>query len=151
MSNVEINTRPAVRSDVPSLLQMTADLAAFHGDQATISENELISLAFAEHPWITAIVAEYENVIVGYAALCPLIQLQWGKKGMDIHHLFVAESHRGTGVGRALILASIDQAKAKGCSYLAVGTHPDNAGAQEFYSRNGFVARGSGLRFRIDF
>jgi GNAT superfamily N-acetyltransferase len=49
------------------------------------------------------------------------------------------------------VLAMIEKLEQSGCKYLAVGTHPMNSGAQQFYMKNGFEERtGRGPRFRIN-
>jgi GNAT superfamily N-acetyltransferase len=146
-----MKTRAAVVEDLTSVLAMVEKLAEFHGDKATLTLEELRTLLEGESTWIKLLVAESDGQLVGYAALCPLIQLQWGLRGMDMHHLFVIESHRGKGVGKKLLRAAIEEAEQSGCKYLAVGTHPENAGAQQLYMKNGFEERiGGGPRFRLD-
>lgn len=144
-----ITTRPALQNDLPVVVEMAHGLAAFHGDEATLTVETLARDAMGTPPWITLLVAELQGRLIGYAALCPLVQVQYGVRGMDMHHLFVREESRGTGAGRALIKASAAAASAQGCRYLAVGTHPDNMAAQAFYEGVGFTRTTGGPRFRI--
>ena len=83
-------------------------------------------------------VAEQGTMLVGYGTLCPLVQLQFGARGMDMHHLFVMPQVRRSGVGAALIAACLDHAKDHHCAYMTVGTDPDNSAAQEVYRAAGF-------------
>lgn len=144
-----ITTRPAVSDDLPAVVEMAHGLAAFHGDAATLTVETLTRDALGAPPWITLLVAEARGALIGYAALCPLVQVQYGVRGMDMHHLFVRAEARGTGAGHALIAASVQVSKAQGCRYLAVGTHPDNTAAQGFYERAGFSRTTGGPRFRL--
>ena len=82
--------------------------------------------------------------LVGHALLFPLAQAQFGSRGMDLHHLFVAEDCRGQGVGRALIDGVLDLATRLGCAYVAVGTQGENARAVAVYDAAGFVLRAPG-------
>lgn len=132
------STRPARPDDIPHLCEMITALAAFHGDTARISPEKLQQNLFTTPPWISVIVAQDEIALLGYAALYPQFQLQFATRSMDMHHLFVAPSHRGQGVGKALINAAIDHAKSNGCTSLCVGTHPDNIAAQNLYLLRGF-------------
>ena len=75
---------------------------------------------------------------LAYAARLPLAGLHLGQRGMDLHHLFVDQSVRSRGIGRALVKASKDDARALGCSYFTVGTSADNAAAHPFYLHLGF-------------
>ena len=132
--------------DIPQLLGWVHALAAHHEDAASVTMDDLRRDFLGPHPWVRGLVAsEY-----GYAALCPLAQVQFGARGMDIHHLFVAPHARGRGIGRALIKASIELARAEGCRFLTVGTHPDNRAAQEVYLQTGFERMSSAApRFRM--
>ncbi len=89
-------------------------------------------------PWFHVLVAENAGELVGYAALLPLARLGCGERGLDLHHLFVAESARRLGIGTALVRAAEDMARGLGCSYLIIGTHPGNWAAQEYYQRLGY-------------
>ena len=135
--------------DITETLGMIHALAVHHGDVATVTEQELRRDALGNAPWIRVLVAE-QATLVGYAVLCPLTQLQFGVRGMDMHHLFVVPASRGSGVGRALIAASLAQAKAEGCRYVTVGTHPQNAAAAQVYRAAGFEdLPPPGPRFRM--
>jgi len=69
---------------------------------------------------------------------------------MDMHHLYVEPQFRSMGIGRQLIEGAKQKASALSCSYLTVGTHPDNSAAQAMYQACGFEQRhGTHPRFRI--
>ena len=145
-----VKTRDAVRQDIVKLNSMIGALAKFHGDTPEIDAKALERDVFGVHPWIYIVVAEINQNVIGYAALCPLIRLQVGMRGIDMHHLFVEEEFRGLGVGKALIEASKTKARELECGYMTVGTHPDNSEAQAMYLASGFEARdSSSLRFSV--
>lgn len=129
---------------------MVSKLAEFHGDVATVTADELARDILGAQPWVRILLAEEAGDVIGYAALCPLARMQFGVRGMDMHHLYVAQAARGIGVGKALIKASEALALAEGCQYLMVGTHPDNIVAQGIYLAMGFDRHDqTGPRFRI--
>jgi len=132
--------RAARAADLPQLLALVQDLAAFHGDEPQASSATLARDLFGPAPWARALVAEAGGQLTGYALLLPLMRAHMGQRGLDLHHLFVVPSARGTGLGRALISAVRDLARAEGCSYLTVSTQPQNAAAREFYQHCGFFA-----------
>lgn len=138
--------RPIHEPDLSEVLEMIHALAAHHGDPVAVTLDDLRRDALGPHPWLRVLVAPQQ----GYVALCPLAQLQFGVRGMDMHHLFVVADARGQGVGRALIAAAISYAKEEGCRYMMVGTHPDNVAAQGVYRSAGFEnLPASGPRFRM--
>ena len=133
--------RSARPADSQRILQMIGQLAAHHGDTATLTHDDLSRDLFGEKPWISIVVAEMGDKLIGYAAMCGLIQLQFGARGMDMHHLFAEAAFRGLGVGRSLVEACKIEAITLSCRYLTVGTHPDNHEAQAFYMSLGFERR----------
>ncbi len=120
---------------------------------ATILEFSLAGLEedlFGSAPWIYALVAEQYGSLLGYALLCRVYRAQFGERGFDLRHLFVAEQARGAGLGKRLVKAALDEARLCRCAFLVVGTHPDNAAAQQFYESLGFErVAGTGPRFRL--
>ena len=142
--------RSAARSDVERILSMVRALAHHHGDIPDVSAKTLERDIFGEIPWIYALIAEVDGRVVGYAALCPMIKLEMGERGIDMHHLFVEAEFRGSGIGRRLINASMAKARELNCASMTVSTHPDNANAQAVYLACGFEQRHSLTpRFRI--
>lgn len=133
-----LTIRPAERPDFPVLLTMIEALTTQHGDQLRLDEATLIDLIYAPAPWVRILVAEQRETLVGYAALVGGLNLQFGQKTMDLHHLFVADGQRGKGIGTALIDASREVALRLGCEILTVGTHADNHRAQATYTGYGF-------------
>ncbi|KIN65414.1 putative acetyltransferase protein [Sulfitobacter noctilucae] len=129
---------------------MTHALAAHHGDSATVTEQDLARDCLGPHPWFTVLIAATPEAAVGYAALCPLAQMQFGVRGMDLHHLFVMSDARGKGIGQDLIAASLATTQLMKGRYMTVGTHPDNHPAAALYAQLGFeVLPPPGPRFRM--
>lgn len=142
--------RPATVADLAELVEHITSLAAHHDDFASVSEATLARDLFGPQPWLQILVAS-NNRLQGYTALTQLARLQWGQRGMDIHHLFVAKAHRGQGIGRALVAAAIATARAQQCTYLTVSTLAPNVAAQLFYTNLGFhSAPNQGIRFALD-
>ncbi len=132
-----VPVRPAVPGDIAEILTLVEALARFHGDTPGASAASLFRDLFGHPVWAQALVAEGAGNIVGYAVLLPLARLHLGQRGMDLHHLFVRDGHRGAGVGAALVQAAMAGSRDLGCSYLTVSTHPDNDAAKEYYRHLG--------------
>lgn len=137
----DITTRAACAADVREIVKMIALLSEHHGDTARISAESLIFLCFCPTPWLSLIVAEQSDEIVGYAALQRKIQLQFAHRLMDVQHLFVKPHARGRGAGRALMEAACNAAWLHRCSGVTLGVMGHNKEAQEFYKSIGFVER----------
>ena len=137
----DVVVRPLREVDLGPVVEMAHALAAHHGDQATLDVATLRRDALGPAPWVTVLVAVRGKKLVGYAALLPLAQLQFGVRGMEMQNLFVQPHVRGQGVGAALVASCEAHVKAVGCRYLAVGTHPENKAAQMVYAALGYEAR----------
>jgi ribosomal protein S18 acetylase RimI-like enzyme len=63
---------------------------------------------------------------------------------INIHDLAVLPSHRGKGIGRALLCALEERARAEGCCKLTLEVLDDNLGARRLYEDIGFADGGPG-------
>jgi len=143
-----VTIRTAKPRDLPELNEMIGLLAAHHGDAAAITPERLERDLFGPLPWITALVAESEEGLLGYAILVPLYRAQEGQRGMDLHHLFVRDGHRGHGVGQHLVDRARETARKAGCGYLSVSAATGNVQAHRFYEQMDFVPRPvTGMRY----
>ncbi|WP_158965677.1 GNAT family N-acetyltransferase [Chachezhania sediminis] len=146
----QIDTRAALPADIPDLLAMVERLAVHHGDTPGVSEASLHRDLFGADPWLVVLLARHDGRPMGYAALFGTAYLHFGARGMELHHLFTEAEARGLGVGQALIGASVALARDRGCTFMTVGTHPENLAAQAFYPKLGFERRdGAGPRFLL--
>lgn len=140
--------RAARRADLSQLGDMIAALATHHNDASAITPEILERDLFGPVPWITALVADGGEGLIGYAILVPLYRAQEGKRGMDLHHLFVREGHRGHGIGHHLVTRARDLARNAGCDYLSVGAATGNFAAHRFYEHLDFKPRPvTGMRY----
>lgn len=143
-----LTIRPLAPTDLPRVVRLIEGLARFHGDSARIDPATLQRDALGEAPWLRVLVAEEDGTLVGYAALLPTAQLQFGARGMDLHHIYVPPARRGDGIGTALFEAAQRVAREAGCTYFVVGTDPGNTAAARFYEARGMTRRAApGPRF----
>lgn len=143
-----VNIRGARISDLPQLNDMIKQLAAHHGDASIMAPEKLERDLFGPMPWIQALVAEAQGELIGYTILVPLYRAQEGRRGMDVHHLFVRDGHRSHGTGQHLLARARDVAKRCGCDYLSVNAATGNFAAHRFYENMDFVPRPvTGMRY----
>ena len=91
-------------------------------------------------------VAEEDGDVVGWVAVVPYSR-RAVYRGVGEESVYVAERARGRGVGRALLEAVIESARAGGLWTLQAGVFPDNVASLELHRRLGF--REVGVRERI--
>jgi len=81
--------------------------------------------------------ARSEGRLLGYACLYWHFSSLEATECVLMNDLFVDESARGQGVGRALIEASADVARERGVPFVEWSTAPDNHTAQRLYDSTG--------------
>jgi GNAT superfamily N-acetyltransferase len=75
------------------------------------------------------------------AGVCQLryrLSIWTGADDCWLEDLYVEESARGAGLGRALVEAAIERAKARGCRRMELDVNEDNQDAVAFYAGLGF-------------
>jgi ribosomal protein S18 acetylase RimI-like enzyme len=65
----------------------------------------------------------------------------WSAGDCWLEDLFVRESARRSGLGRALVETSIERARARGCERIELDTNEDNDAALALYDAAGFSVR----------
>lgn len=134
----DIICRAASRVDADKLAVLIHDLAAYHGDVATVTPDQLREHGFGSKRRYHAVVAEISEEIIGYALFYVIFNAIYSMVIIDLHHLYVEQSCRRGGVGRALLAEVAKWADDEGCNRIRVGVKPDNASGIAFYRRVGF-------------
>lgn len=139
----------ATPNDIPDVTRMIRALCVFHGDPCPLGLAEAQAVLIGGSR--IALVAHRAGRRIGYAVMEPRWKPMRGGWAYDITQLFVVETERGKGTGRALIEASRDTARQRGAVGLTIGTAPDNPGAAAAYRAMGLTERTGppGMRFDI--
>jgi ribosomal protein S18 acetylase RimI-like enzyme len=104
-----------------------------------------------ESPQYAILVAEAgQGQVVGLLTMSQRWTLWHAGPCALIEELVVDEGARRQGIGRALIQAALDWARAQGCSEVELSTEPDNLKAQAFYRRLGFESTALLLEYEMD-
>jgi len=83
---------------------------------------------------MTALVAELDGKVVGYASYHPAYESGYAARGLYLGDLFVEAGARGKGVGRTLVAAVARAAQRRGDTYVWWTSMADNRRAQAFYA-----------------
>jgi GNAT superfamily N-acetyltransferase len=96
--------RAGAVSDVPLLLRFFRELAEYElrPDAVVISEETLIRDGFGAKPKFRSLIAEWDGEAIGYALFFGFYS-SWKGSGIFLEDLFVRETYRGRGIGRAIL------------------------------------------------
>jgi ribosomal protein S18 acetylase RimI-like enzyme len=110
--------------------------AAFVTERLTRAESViLLACHVSETP--SACAASHE--VIGFTQLYPTFCSVAGARIFVLYDLFVAAAARGTGAGRALMIAAHDYASEQGAVRLDLSTAKTNRDAQSLYESLGWV------------
>lgn len=88
------------------------------------------------------LVADLDGTVAGLAHLQVTPAIEYDRPAAKLAALVVAESHRGQGVGRALVAAIEDEARLRGCELLYLTTSERRDEAHAFYQHIGLEHTG---------
>lgn len=97
--------RAASRADIPELLRLIRELAIYERleHQAVGTAPQLEAALFGERPACEALIADVDGRAVGFALFFTTFSTFLCKPGLYLEDLFVEPSHRGLGLGKALL------------------------------------------------
>ena len=98
--------REAIPADIPDILRLIRALATYEKDPDAVvtSEADLRRWVFGEDAVASVLVAEQEDRVVGIALWFRNFSTWSGQPGIYLEDLFVEPEHRGSGLGKALLL-----------------------------------------------
>jgi GNAT superfamily N-acetyltransferase len=131
--------RPAVPGDERVLFELIRLLARYERLELAVTGNarDLGEHLFGQRPLVEALIAEEGASAIGFALFFGTYSTFLTRPGIHLEDLFVLESHRGRGVGRALLAEVRRIAEARGVGRLEWTVLDWNAGAIAFYERMG--------------
>ena len=129
MRESHILIRRLGRDDLAILERVVADVFDFEVDAD-------LSAEFVADPRHHLVVALVEGRVVGFASGVHYLHPDKPAE-LFVNELSVASAYRRRGIGRRLLRALLDHARALGCREAWVATEPQNAAARALYSAAG--------------
>jgi GNAT superfamily N-acetyltransferase len=149
---VERVIRTAGPADVPVLLELVHELAAYEKepDAVEATEEMLASALFGEHPVASCHVAEQDGAVVGFALWYVTFSTWQGRPGLWLEDLFVRPAARGSGLGRDLLRALARVCVQRGYGRFEWWVLDWNVDAQGFYRSLGARPEDEWTVWRVD-
>jgi GNAT superfamily N-acetyltransferase len=143
--------RKATRADVPAVLALVKELAAYERepDAVIATEADFLRDGFGESPAFHVLVAE-EGDVIGFALYFFSYSTWVGRRCLYLEDLFVQPAHRGHGAGIALMAALAKEAIAQECRRFVWQVLDWNEPAIAFYERLGAKVLREWLTVRLE-
>jgi diamine N-acetyltransferase len=156
----DVTVRPAHADDVPQLAEVAAatfGLAcppSMSTDRVEAFIAEVLSperfAAYVADADRRVLLAEQDGIRLGYAMLvrgepqdADVRAALTLRPTVELSKIYVLPEAHGTGAARALMDASLDRARSLGAAGAWLGVNQQNARAQRFYAKSGFVHVGT--------
>lgn len=147
----KLEIRPALRSDVPVILELIRALATYERapNEVTATEKGLIEVLFGEKPAAEVLLAFENETAVGFAVFFHNFSTWLGRPGLYLEDLFVRPEDRGKGYGRALLIHLAKIARDRGCGRMEWAVLDWNEPAIQFYRKLGAKPMDEWTVFRL--
>ena len=138
---MSLHIRPAVPGEASLVLQFVRELAEYEKlTHEVIATDALIDAAlFGDMPRTFCDIAEWDGEPQGFALWFLNFSSFRGRNGIYLEDIFVRPSHRGKGIGKALLSALARRCVTEGWARLEWSVLDWNTPSIEFYKSQGAV------------
>jgi len=143
---VPVVIRAVARAELPTLLQLIRQLAAYERrlEQVVATEADLERTLLGQSPVAEAVLAWQGAQAVGYAVYYPVFSTFRGRAALYLEDIFVVPEVRGQGVGYALMRYLAQVARQRGYDRIEWSVLDWNTPALAFYRKLGAVPKETG-------
>jgi len=147
-----LTIRAATRDDVPTILSMVRELAAYERapDAVTATESGFVRHGFGERPLFHVLIGELHGEPAGFALYFFGFSTWTGAPVLYLEDLFVRPEHRKQRVGLSLMQALAREAVSRGCGRFVWQVLDWNDPALRFYESLGATVLREWLIVRVD-
>jgi ribosomal protein S18 acetylase RimI-like enzyme len=139
---VEPRVWPAQAEDIENVAALIAAFRSWWGkDEPTLEKIRETTAVLVDDPNTEFLLAAPGDG-ARPAGVCQLryrLSVWTGADDCWLEDLYVDDSARGTGLGRALVNAAFDRARQRGCRRMELDVNEQNTAAIAFYERLGFT------------
>ena len=143
--------REARESDLDRILQLIVDLASYEkaAHEVKTTTEQLRRALFGHQPAAYALVAEWDEHVVGLALYFRNFSTWEGVHGLYLEDLYVMPKYRGFGLGKALLMSLAELTVERGYARLEWAVLDWNQPAIDFYRRLGAIPMDEWTVYRL--
>jgi GNAT superfamily N-acetyltransferase len=143
--------RPATEDDVPIILSLIRELAAYErlSHEVVATEGLLRESLFGERRGAEVLIVCCKGAPAGFALFFHSFSTFLGRPGIYLEDLYVKPEFRGRGIGRALLTHLARLAKERGCGRLEWSVLDWNEPAIKLYKSIGAVPMDEWTVYRV--
>ena len=147
----ELKIRAAEEHDIPVILALIKELAVYEklADKVVTDEKAIKKTLFGKKPYAEVRLANWEGKPAGLVIFFHNYSTFLGKPGLYIEDLYVKETLRGLGIGRALFLECVRIARERDCGRMEWSVLNWNP-ARRFYEKLGAYPLQEWAVYRLD-
>jgi GNAT superfamily N-acetyltransferase len=146
-----LQVRPATDADIDLLFGFIRKLAEYGdlADEVSATADDVRAALFGTKTIAEAVLAYWGSQPVGFALYSYTFSSFLGKKGIFIENLYVEQTHRNKGIGKALLVHMARLGRKLGCGRIEWAVLNWNERAMEFYQDLGAVPMDEWTTFRL--
>lgn len=148
----QLQIRRAQPGDELTIVELVRELADYERapEEAIATPAQIRAALFGDRPTAEAVLAEWEGRTAGFALWFHNFSTWLGKPGLYLEDLFVRESLRGRGIGKALLLHLVGIARERDCGRMEWSVLDWNRPAIDFYESLGAKPMDEWTVYRLD-
>ena len=147
-----ITIRNATPQDTQTILDFIIELAIYEKAEHEVKTNveETREAIFGKNSTVKALICEEDGKPIGYAVYFYNYSTWLGKNGIYLEDLYITESKRGKGAGKALLKHIAKMAVNEGCERFEWSCLDWNKPSRDFYESIGAVAKTEWIGYRLE-
>lgn len=147
-----LSIRPATPADAGTILELIRGLAAYERepDAVQTTEADILRDGFGEAPLFQVAIAEWDGAPAGFALFFYNWSTWTGRPSLFLEDLFVLESYRGRGIGKALLVHLARIALERTCARFVWNVLDWNRPSIDFYESLGASVLREWLTMRVE-
>ncbi len=147
-----LKIRNATPKDSPTIFNFIMELAIYEKapNEVKTRVEEIEKSFFSPNATAKALICEEDGLAIGFAVYFYNYSTWLGKKGIYLEDLYVSESKRKRGAGKALLKFLAQKAIEENCGRFEWSCLDWNTPSREFYESFGAVAKTEWIGYRLE-